>query len=200
MSFLKKIFKGFFNSPSTTAQPKESQYLPEIELPIDEEFTMNFKNNGGKFLYCETEEELQDTFVNILVENDWFESEAITFEKDIYPLLQENRIYYRNVQNPIFFIANCESLIADEGSILFSSTQLSHLKTPELPTNIIVFAKTSQITRSKSDGLRIIKNKYLTEFPSNITAIKCFNNSDNDSFMHYGSAPKNLYLILLEDL
>lgn len=200
MSFLKKIFKGFFNSPSTTAQPKESQYLPEIELPIDEEFTMNFKNNGGKFLYCETEEELQDTFVNILVENDWFESEAITFEKDIYSLLQENRIYYRNVQNPIFFIANCESLIADEGSILFSSTQLSHLKTPELPTNIIVFAKTSQITRSKSDGLRIIKNKYLTEFPSNITAIKCFNNSDNDSFMHYGSAPKNLYLILLEDL
>ena len=87
MSFLKNIFKGFFNNPSTADQPKESQYLPEIELPIDEEFTMNFKNNGGKFLYCETEAELQDTFVNILVENDWFESEAITFEKDIFPFI-----------------------------------------------------------------------------------------------------------------
>lgn len=200
MNFFKKIFQGFFNKPDTADVKDESPYLPEIELPIDEEFTMNFRQNGGKFLYCETSVELQETFINILVENDWFESEALTFETSLFQLLQENRISYRNTNNPVFFVANCESLIADEGSILFSSTQLSHLKATELPANIVVFAKTSQITRNKSDGLRTIKNKYLTEFPSNITAIKCFSPVNNDSFLNYGSSPKNLYLLLLEDL
>ena len=200
MSFLKKIFKGIFSNPEEIGTPKESQYLPEIELPIDEEFTMNFRQNGGKFLYCETEDEVQEAFVNILVENDWFETEALTFERQLFPLLQDNRITYRSTLNPVFFIATCESLIADEGSVLFSSNQLAHLKTPELPNNIIIIARTSQITRNKSDGLREIKNKYLTEFPSNITAIKCFSPTDNDSFLNYGSAPKNLYLLLLEDL
>lgn len=200
MSFIKKIFKGIFNSPSPSEANEESKYLPEKKLPVDEEFMINFKANGGKFLYCESEDEVQETFINILLENDWFEKEAITFEKELIPILQENKIGYRKTSNPSFFISNCESLIADEGSILFSSKQLTHFKFTELPSNIVVMAKTSQITRTKSDGLREIKNKYLSDIPSNITAIKCFSQMDNDNFLNYGSTPKNLYLLLLEDL
>jgi hypothetical protein len=99
-----------------------------------------------------------------------------------------------------FFFSFCENLIADEGSILFSSLQLKHFKPNELPTNMIVFATTSQMVISKGDGLRVIKNKHEKDYPTNITTIKYFEEVKEQDFLHYGSCHKNLYLLLLEDL
>lgn len=202
MNFFKKILGNIVPSmkEENSSDKNESKYLPEPEIPVDELFTFNFKNNGGKFIYCENELELQEYFISILQENDWFEKEAITFEKKLHPFLIENRINFHNVVDPVFFLCSCESLIADDGSILFSSHQLLHHKSNELPKDIIVIAKTSQITRSKSDGLRGIKYRYSSNIPSNITTLQNFKEVINDNFLQYGIAPKNLYLLLLEDL
>ena len=198
MNIFKKIFSNFSSSKSTS-KDEESKYLPEKEIPVDELFTYNFKNNGGKFLYCENITELEENFISILQENDWFEIEALTFEKELQRFLIDNKLSYRNPSNPLFLLCGCESLIAQEGSVLFSSKQLSHYKPNELPLNIIVIAKTSQITRSKSDGLQNIKSKYVGEIPTNITTMKYFKESTNDDFLQYGIQAKNLYLLLLED-
>ena len=69
-----------------------------------------------------------------------------------------------------------------------------------MPNNIIILATTSQILESKSDGLRVIKKKYDKEYPTNITTIKYFEKAKEEDFLQYGSSPKNLYLLLLEDL
>ncbi|MFN4199502.1 MAG: lactate utilization protein B/C, partial [Flavobacterium sp.] len=42
--------------------------------------------------------------------------------------------------------------------------------------------------------------KYDKDYPTNITTIKYFEKAKEEDFMQYGSAPKNLYLLLLEDL
>mgnify|MGYP006051094841 FL=1 len=65
---------------------------------------------------------------------------------------------------------------------------------------MIVFATTSQIVNSKSDGMRRIKSTHEKNYPSNITAIKYFEEVKEQDFLHYGSCHKNLYLLLLEDL
>ena len=202
MSFIKKLIGNFTqsNKEVQASEKKESKYLPDPEIPVDELFTFNFKKNGGKFIYCEDRAELNEYFISILQENDWFEKEALTFEKMLQTFLIENRIKFTNVVNPVFFLCSCESLIADDGSILFSSQQFLHNKSNELPKDIIVIAKTSQITRSKSDGLRGIKYRYGSNIPSNITTLQCFKEVVNDDFLQYGIAPKNLYLLLLEDL
>jgi len=202
MSFLKKILGNIIPSlkEEQNSPTNESKYLPEKEIPVDELFTFNFKNNGGKFIYCENKFELKEYLISILQENDWFEKEAITYEKNLQPFLIENNISIHNVINPFFFLCSCESLIADDGSILFSSQQFLHHKSNELPKDIIVIAKTSQITRSKSDGLRGIKFRYGTNIPSNITTLQNFKQAATDDFLQYGIAPKNLYLLLLEDL
>ncbi|MDR0230299.1 MAG: LUD domain-containing protein [Flavobacteriaceae bacterium] len=189
-------------SPTVDKRTEEErgQYLPEQVLPVDEQFTVNFKDNGGKFLYCDTFNDIKETFINILIENDWFETEALTHEQQFHTILKENNIVFNSITTPAFFIASCESLIADDGSILFCDKQIKDLKANDLPTNIIIFAKTSQITRSKSDGLREIKRKYGSPLPSNITAINCFKEAVNQDFLNYGRSPKNLYLLLLEDL
>ena len=58
-------------------QPKpEGKYMPQSKLPIDERFMKYFIENGGKFIYCENQDEVLDAFDNILLENDWYESEV----------------------------------------------------------------------------------------------------------------------------
>ncbi len=121
-------------------------------------------------------------------------------EPKLYSLLDENKLNYTNPQNPVFLLASCESLIADEGSILFSLNQIKQFKPNDLPANIIILATTSQITGNKSDGLREIKKKYDKEYPTNITTFKYFEKAKEEDFLQYGSCPKNLYLLLLEDL
>lgn len=200
MSLFRKIF-GSNTPPSEEEKDKEySKYSTDINAPLDEQFVYNFKKNGGKFLYCENEAEVKDHFENILEENDWFESEAICYDSTLFSMLEENKIVYHNPKNPSFLLANCENLIANEGSILFSSKQIKQHKPNELPSNIIVIAKTSQIISTKSDGLSVIKNKYVTDYPTNITTIKYFEKVEEEDFTQYGSSAKNLYLLLLEDL
>ena len=41
--------------------------MPEVKLPVDERFTINFKANGGKFLYCENMQEVQSSLKSILI-------------------------------------------------------------------------------------------------------------------------------------
>ena len=199
------LFRKFFGTSgdeddNDKKQDVKSPYSPDTNLPIDEQFTFNFKENGGKFIYCENLDEITENFENILAENDWFESNAQCYDNRLLYLLDDNKLTYNNTTPPVFFLSSCENLIADEGSILFSSNQFKHFKPNELPTNMIIFATTSQIVNSKSDGLRRIKNTHEKNYPSNITTIKYFEEVKEQDFLHYGSCHKNLYLLLLEDL
>jgi len=201
MSFFKKIF-GSGNASSD--EENESEYssnpISESHLSIDEQFIFNFKKNGGKFLYCENKQEVEEQFENILEENDWFESEVLCYEPALFNILDENKLFYNSPVNPKFLLASCENLIADEGSILFSSKQIKQNKPNELPANIVVIATTSQIRCIKSDGLSAIKRKYERDYPTNITTIKYFEKAKEEDFTQYGSVAKNMYLLLLEDL
>lgn len=199
MSLFKKIF-GSNKDASDEENRSEYNQPKESILPIDEQFTYNFKKNGGKFLYCENLDEVKEQFENILEENDWFESDALCFEPKLYSLLEENKINFTNPSQPKFLLASCENLIGDEGSVLFSSNQIKQNKPHELPDNIVILATTSQILESKSDGLRVIKKKYDKDYPTNITTFKYFEKVQDEDFLTYGSCAKNLYLLLLEDL
>ena len=199
MSLFRKLFGV---TDSKEEEEKENIYNSQHDapkVPVDERFMLNFKKNGGKFIYCENLDEVKEQFENILEENDWFESEVMCFEPKLYSLLDENRLEYSNAKNPIFLFASCENLIADEGSVFLSSNQLKQNKPNQLPSNIVIYATTSQIIESTSDGLRLIKKKYEKNYPTNITTIKYFDKAKEEDFLQYGSTPKNLYLLLLED-
>lgn len=197
------LFRKFFGANDSSDEEKQSEFNAQqahLSAPADEKFTFNFKKNGGKFLYCENLTEVKDHFENILEENDWFESEAACYEPKLFSMLDENKLTYKNATEPKFLLASCENLIADEGSILFSSNQIKQNKPNDLPMNMVILATTSQILESKSDGLRAIKKKYDKDYPTNITTIKYFEKAKEEDFLQYGSSAKNLYLLLLEDL
>lgn len=200
MSLFSKLF-GSNNPASDEDKGRNSNRPnPDINSPLDEQFIYNFKKNGGKFLYCENLTEVKEQFENILAENDWFESDVLCYEPKFYSLLEENKLTYGQSTEPKFLLSSCENLVAEEGSVLFSSNQIKQKKPNELPSNIIIIANTSQIVEGKSDGLSTIRKKYSTEYPTNITTIKYFEKAKEEDFTQYGSSAKNLYLLLLEDL
>ena len=200
MNLFKKLFCKKEKTEDSENSSDKSSYIPSDDAPIDEKFTYMFNKNGGKFLYCLSMDEIFDAFQNILEEN-------LISEKDVYCINQRlgskfnsTKFNFKEPKNNSFFLTTCESLIAKNGSILFSSNQIKEKKLSELPSKFIVFSTTSQLTDTISEGMRKIKNQSKNLIPSNITTIQDFESKKEKDFMSYGSSTKNLYLLLLEDL
>src|SRR5690606_12957522 len=203
MSLFKKIFGSKSDDEEKESKSSErGRYMPEIKLPIDEKFTINFKANGGKFLYCDDLDEIFSNLDNIIVENEWHDKKILVLDKNLEDKFKNSKIQFTNkITEATILITTCENLIANDGSILISSSQIFEKKLPELPINFIVYATTSQITENIGEGLRGIKSKNKQKIPTNITTIKHFKSTnDEKDFLSYGSSSKNLYLLLLEDL
>lgn len=199
MSLFKRLLKG--KTKENISKKKErSKYFPEEKLPVDERFTYNFNKNGGKFLYCEDWDEVAEAFDNILIENDWYEKEVFCIDDQLSEKFDGYNLNFGTKERAAFFLSRCESLVADNGSILLCSNQIKEKKLQELPYNFVIFATTSQLVENISEGLRIIKNRSKNHIPSNITTIQDFECDKEKDFMSYGSSTKNLYLLLLEDL
>lgn len=176
------------------------KHMPQEKLPIDESFTINFKANGGKFLYCENLDEVLENLKLILQENNWANKSGYFFDENLKARFENLDLKTGSLKEATYFFTTCENLISNDGSLLISSRQIAESKLSEFPINVIVFATTSQIVTNIGEGLRQIKNKNAHKIPTNITTIKHFKELDEKDFLTYGSSSKNLYLLLLEDL
>ncbi len=171
--------------------------MPKAKVAIEERFVVNFIENGGKFLYSESYNELNKNLALILEENSWTKSDILITNdkiKSTYKLPNSIKI---NQNKSKCFITNCENLIADDGSILISSNQIEEKNLSDFPENLIIISDTTKFKNNIGEGLAEIKSKS-NNIPTNITTIKNFNISKEKDFLSYGTNAKNLYLILLE--
>ncbi len=200
MNIFRKILGLNKDSQEDITADERGKYMPAIKLPIDERFTINFKSNGGKFLYCENMSEIFYSLDQILLENDWYDKYVFLLDERLQEKFSEFELQASNkARDATYFLTTCEYLIADDGSLLISSNQIAEKKLDEIPDNFVIFATTSQLVESIGEGLRGIKNKR-DKIPTNITTIKHFKTAEDKDFLTYGSSSKNLYLLLLEDL
>ena len=200
MNLFKKLFSKTEKTEDSENSSDKSSYIPSDDAPIDEKFTYMFNKNGGKFLYCLSMDEIFEAFQNILEENQISEKDVYCINQRLGSKFNSTKFNFKEPKNNSFFLTTCESLIAKNGSILFSSNQIKEKKLSELPSKFIVFSTTSQLTDTISEGMRKIKNQSKNLIPSNITTIQDFESKKEKDFMSYGSSTKNLYLLLLEDL
>lgn len=202
MSLFRKIFGGKPRSSEEKVPNEErSKYMPDIKLPVDERFTINFKANGGKFLYCENIEDVYNSLENIISENSWDGKNVFLLDDRLGKLFEGFDLKVtKKTSESTYFFTTCEYLISDDGSLLISSNQIAEKKLKELPDNFVIYATTSQLVESIGEGLKGIKNKNKSKIPTNITTIKHFKTNEDKDFLTYGSSAKNLYLLLLEDL
>ncbi|GMN11918.1 hypothetical protein MTsPCn9_32200 [Croceitalea sp. MTPC9] len=201
MGVFGKLFGGGKKVSKETTETR-GEHMPDLKIPVDEKFTIYFKKNGGKFIYCENFSEIQTALANIISENEWSNKFFYCIDKRLESRFSKEKMLFTNKRkdSDVFF-TTCEHLIAHNGSILVCSNQIEEKKLNELPSNLIVFATTSQLVDSISEALKIIKKKYAKKIPDNITTLKHFQLTaeNKNDFLSYGSASKNVYLLLLED-
>lgn len=203
MGLFDKIFGGGKKKVSKETTETRGLHMPDLNIPIDEKFTIHFRKNGGKFLYCDSLVEINDALKNIIEENKWQTHPFFIMNPSLEEkFFKEGLTFTKKSKDSEVFFTTCEHLIAQNGSILVCSNQLHEKKLNELPDNVIVFSTTSQLVESIGEGLKKIKKKYGHSIPANITTLKHFqaNEENSDDFLTYGSSSKNLYLLLLEDL
>lgn len=203
MGIFDKLFGGGKKKVTKETAETRGVHMPDLNIPIDEKFTIHFKKNGGKFLYCDSFSEISQALKNIVIENSWQDHPFFLMDERLeHKFSKEHISFTKSAKESEVFFTTCEHLIAQNGSILVCSNQLNEKKLNELPPNVIVFATTSQLVESIGEGLKKIKKKYGHSIPANITTLKHFqaNEENSDDFLTYGSSSKNLYLLFLEDL
>ncbi len=203
MGLFDKLFGGGKKRVSKETSETRGVHMPDLNIPVDEKFTIHFKKNGGKFIYCDSYSEISEALENIIEENAWHDQKFFSMNPRLEEKFSKENISFTNkARKSQIFFTTCEHLVAHNGSILVCSNQLKEKKLSELPDNLIVFATTSQLVDSIGEGLKNIKKKYKNSIPANITTIKHFQSTaeNKDDFLSYGSSSKNLYLLLLEDL
>ena len=199
MEFFNNLFKGNprTNKSKEDQEHEQSKFMPKVKVAIEERFIINFKDNGGKFLYSENYNELNENLSLILKENNWIKEDLLIINNEIksnYKLPNSIKV---NQENSKCFVTDCENLIANNGSILISSNQIKEKNLSDFPNNLIILSDTKKFKNNIGEGLAEIKSKS-KKIPSNITTIKNFHISQEKDFLSYGTNAKNLYLILLE--
>ena len=73
MKFFNNLFKGNprTNKSKEDQEREQSKFMPKVKVAIEERFIINFIDNGGKFLYSENYNELNENLSLILKENNW---------------------------------------------------------------------------------------------------------------------------------
>ena len=108
--------------------------------------------------------------------------------------------FVTNDQLATHFLTDCEYLVAEEGSIMFSSRQLGQKRLDELPSTLIVVAKISQIVATLMDAMGGLNRQVHQERPNNIRTLRAFTPPEEKDSIFYENCYRTTYLLLLEDL
>lgn len=190
MSFWAKFF-------GKKKKKEKSKYFPENEIPNDLSFVKKFTIKGGRFLFCENQNETSFNFNEILIENNWNLNEVFCFDDDINKKLNVEIINEKLLpKNFKACLIKCEFLISNTGLILVCDKQIKHFKLKELPNTLIILSETTQFSKDVSEAMSLLKNKYKNNIPTNISTINIYNylEKENDISLDKNNS-KNIYLL-----
>lgn len=198
---LKKFLRILSGKPDPSSEEEEtkSPYTPSQKEPVDLSFVKNFTASGGKFLYCEKEEDAYQYLNKIKSESGI--DKLFCAEENLCSILEKASFgaNTKNLAEADAFTCSCEYLISYNGGIMISARQTMGKKLSELPDTFITFARTSQIVENLRAGLTGIREKHKGDIPSQITTIRGPQVTESDEAAGGQICKKEIYLLLVED-
>ena len=166
---------------------------------IDLIFAENFTKSGGRFIFIDEINSTKEVFEKIFEENQWDSENVCSLNPNVAKNLEIKSIRKIDNENVRALVTECEFLISNTGRILICNKQIKSNKIEDLPSVLIVLAKSNQFVSDVSEGMTKLKNKYKGNFPNNITTLNVKNKLNEDNFLTYGNSAKDIYLILSDD-
>ncbi len=191
-------FWDFFKSKKKDESESGESPLPNIGSN-DLIFAKNFTNSGGRFIFIDEINSTKEVFQKIFEENQWNPENVCSLDTNVAKNLEIKSIRKIDNENVKALVTECEFLISNTGRILICNKQIKSNKIEDLPSVLIVLAKSNQFVSDVSEGMTKIKNKYKGNFPKNITTLNVKNKLNEDNFLTYGNSAKDIYLILSDD-
>ena len=204
-----KVLKKVRNALASKTEPTipsvdtESSVYKDFEDTLDIVFAQEFTKIGGKFIYCENEDDCLENLKSLVKELKL--KNLFCADQKLIDLLQKAKNQVQT-QDEDFLkmdaaVTYCEYLIARLGSIMISSKQTSGRRLNVFPENHIVIAYTSQIVADIKDALKNINDQYEGKLPSLISIISGpSRTADIEKTLGVGAhGPKNLYLLLIDE-
>lgn len=159
-----------------------------------------FANLQGKFVYCNSNDELLEHFSTLVHTRNW--SNIYCREEDLIPMIHwVNLKPTEDLELCDVSITGCEFLVARTGTIVMSSAQESGRTTSVYAPVHICVAFTSQLVDEVKTALDLLKTKYSHAMPSLITfATGPSRTADIEKTLVTGvHGPKEVFCFLLED-
>ena len=191
-------FWDFFKSKKKDESESGESPLPNIGSD-DLIFAKNFTNSGGRFIFIDEINSTKEVFEKIFEENQWDSENVCSLNPNVAKNLEIKSIRKIDNENVRALVTECEFLISNTGRILICNKQIKSNKIEDLPSVLIVLAKSNQFVSDVSEGMTMLKNKYKGNFPTNITTLNVKNKLNEDNFLTYGNSAKDIYLILSDD-
>ncbi|MBS1584181.1 MAG: LUD domain-containing protein [Bacteroidetes bacterium] len=155
--------------PNAEKERTDSVFHPE-ELSPEECFAETFIANGGRFVYCDNEQELLENIYTLYENRGW--TNVVCADERIINLFNNNKMPILKTAGPNgdadASITGCESLLSRTGSMLFSSRQYyGRTSTVYYPVHLVV-AYANQIAGDIAEAFGMLKAKYKSGLPSMI--------------------------------
>ncbi len=182
---------------------QESPVMRDLTEPPDVTFAEELVRIGGKFVYCESEDEFVGTLESFILEKDW----GVLLCQD--PVLQEilhaGGIPFEGRSEALtearIGITRCEYLIARYGTVMVSTRLSPGRKIVVYPEIHLVLAYSSQLVTDLKQALAGIKKKYRDQYPSMVSLISGpSRTADIEKTLVMGAhGPRELYVFLIDD-
>ena len=174
-NILSRIRKGLAEQPLPMPYPEAEKNTDDLysheDSTDEEQFAQAFIALGGKFVFCDNEQDLMDN-INILYENRGWK-QLLCSEDRILKIFHNNKVDILQPADPKAegadaCITGCEMLVARTGSVLLSSKQnLGRTAPVYYPVHIVV-AYADQVAADIDNGINALKKKYGNDLPSMI--------------------------------
>ncbi|GAA4469970.1 lactate utilization protein [Nemorincola caseinilytica] len=174
-NILARIRKGLGEAklpmPFPDAEKNATPVYGTPGMSVEEDFVMAFKELGGKFIFCDSEEDLLAQLTVLHANKDW--KQLLCTDERLLTLCRRSGLDIVSPADPSIegadaCITGCEALIGRTGSILLSSAQHMGRTSPVYYPIHIVFAYLDQVHHDIADGLKALKKKYGADLPSMI--------------------------------
>lgn len=183
-------------APATYALPDEQD--------LDIRFATKFIDAGGKFIFCETMKEAVETLQMLKEEQGW--AHVFCWENEIKDAFcdhnfQKGAIGF-TLENSQAAVSLCESLAADEGTIILNPKQASRRRLSCFPKTHIIITDITRLNALEADALLRFKQTNKGELPSVIKLGTCNTGHfyDKQRLILNADGTEDIYVFLVDEL
>jgi L-lactate dehydrogenase complex protein LldG len=182
--------------PFPKSEGQDSVFQPQ-QQDLVVEFAEQFTALQGKFIFCDNEMELAESFNKLCYQNQW--TKLYCTEEKWKSLIQPNSLH-SDIASCEAAVTSCENLVARTGSIVLSSVHQGRIPSVYAPVHVCI-AGTSQLVYDVKDGLNALKDKYRQYLPSLISfATGPSRTADIEKTLVVGvHGPKEVYCFVIDD-